>query len=822
MNLNRKLILAFFTTFLWASSNAQTIVKKLSAKRTDKPIKIDGILDDEAWKMAESGSDFIQLRPIPGAKEKTGRTTVVKIMYDDVAIYVYARMNELSSDSIARQIVPRDQVGNADFIGVIFDTYLDKINGSGFYVTAAGSQFDAKYSQTGNEDSNWNAVWFSEVKIDNEGWSAEMKIPYSALRFSSKDMQTWGMNFCRSRRKVNEQYFWNNVDPKVNGFINQAGELTNIGNIKAPVRLSFSPYISNNTSYYQYNQADLKNLNSKINGGLDVKYGINDAFTLDMTLVPDFGQVQSDNRILNLSPFDVRFNERRQFFTEGTEMFNKGDLFYSRRVGLEPSFDNSENSLGSTEKIINRPSGSKLINATKISGRTPGGLGIGIFNAVTNRMYTSILDTVSGIERKAESQPLTNYNILVLDQSLKNNSSLTFLNTNVLREGTAYDANVSAVLFRLNNKTNKYFVSGEGKVSYLTPQGVNTAQTGLSYKLGFGKQSGSFFWNVQQELTDEKYNSNDLSFFTNNNYLDHNLRFGYNNYKPTKWYNQFESWIQIAYSERFKKREYQSFGIYPGVWIQFKNFWTLNINSDWRFEGNNFYESRSNGKVFREPANHGINANFNTNQSKRYSIGAFTGIQEKSMLNGWGWGWGIWQNYRVNDKFSLGTEFSTEPRFDYVGWTDNFFDESTQSNQIVFSRYDRQTVEAIFSTKYTFSPVMGLTLRARHYWSERENRQFYSLTADGTLTEYPSYTKNKDQNYNVFNIDMIYTWQFAPGSELSVTYKNAGENSGSILQKNYSRNFESTIRSKQNNSLALKILYYIDYLNLRRKVKAAG
>jgi hypothetical protein len=811
-----KSVCCLFLIFLSARAYSQDTVKRLKAERTNLPVKIDGNLNDEAWRNAESGKDFIELRPIPGATEKVGKTTEVKILYDDAAIYVYARMNEINPDSIAKQIVPRDNVGNADFIGVIFDTYHDKINGTGFYVTAAGSQYDAKYSQTGNEDDNWNAVWFSAVTIDKKGWSAEMKIPYSALRFSSKDVQTWGINFTRRRQKFNQQSFWSNVDPKVSGFINQEGELNNLQNIKAPVRLSFSPYISNNTSHYPYNITGLNNLSSKMNGGMDVKYGLNDAFTLDMTLVPDFGQVQSDNRILNLTPFEIRFDERRQFFTEGTEMFNKGDLFYSRRIGIEPNYGNLQGGTNDNEIITKNPSGSKLINATKISGRTSKGLGIGLFNAVTNRMFSTVKDTITGIERTAESQPLTNYNIFVLDQSLKNNSSATFINANTLRQGSSYDANVMAMLFNINDKKNKYFVAGEAKMSHQTTNGTAKPQNGISYELGFGKQSGSFNWNFEQELSDKKFNPSDLGFFTNNNFVENELGLLYNIYTPGKWYNQIESWMEISYIERLSQRKYQSARINPGVWIQFKNFWTLNLNSTYSFEGNDFYEPRTTGKVFRTPSQRIIRSTINTNRSKDYQIGGFLALLDKSLFQGWGWSWGTWQTYRLNDKFSTSTEVIVEPRFNYAGWVDAHLDEDTQKEETIFSRYDRKTVEAVLSTRYTFSPLMGLTLRARHYWSERENRQFYSLDNDGSLSGYPNYVKNKNQNYNVFNIDMTYTWQFAPGSELNVTYKNLEESDGNNLYRNYSQNFERIINSPQNNSLLIKVLYYIDYLDLKK------
>lgn len=308
------------------------------------------------------------------------------------AIFLAAGMYA-KPDSVAHELVSRDQIGNADFFGVFLDTYLDRINGNGFIVTAAGAQFDAKYSQVGGEDENWNAVWESEVKLDEQGWTAEMKIPYSALRFSSKDVQNWGINFIRKRALENSQTFWNFVDPKVNDLLNQSGTMVGLEHIKAPLRLSFSPYVSALINHYPNNVPGVKNTTASFNGGMDVKYGISNSFTLDMTLIPDFGQVQSDNRILNLTPFEVKFNENRSFFTEGTELFNKGDLFYSRRIGVSPTYFNDlSGKIRAGETIIKSPLESKVINATKVSGRTAKGLGIGIFNAVTNSMNAVVED----------------------------------------------------------------------------------------------------------------------------------------------------------------------------------------------------------------------------------------------------------------------------------------------------------------------------------------------------------------------------------------------------------------------------------------------
>ncbi len=792
-------------------SSAQLTVdaKKLPAKRTSITPKIDGVIEEDVWSNAPVADKFIQNRPTPGLSESYDKRTEVRFLYDDFAVYVAARMYD-HPDSIARELVGRDNIGNADFVGVVFDTFKDGINGYGFFVTAAGVQFDAKYSQTGGEDPNWNAVWESAVKRDELGWVAEFKIPYSALRFASTDVQNWGLNITRKRTGFNQQFFWNPVDPRISGFINQSGVWEGLKDIKAPIRLSFSPYVSTFVSHFPNNVPGVKNTTSSINGGMDVKYGINQSFTLDLTLIPDFGQVQSDNRILNLTPFEVRYDERRQFFTEGTELFSKGDLFYSRRIGNDPSYyHNIESSLKPGEVILSSPSQSKLINATKISGRTAKGLGIGFFNAITNKMFAEVVDA-NGVKREIESQPLTNYNVFVVDQTLKNASSVSLVNTNVIRQGSAYDANVTAFLFDLKDKKQTYGVRGDAKMSYITnPVGPST--NGYSYSLAFGKQSGNFLWEYEQELADQNYDPSDMGFYTNNNFFDQSLEAVYKVYKPGKWYNQMQGYIASEYSRKFKAGDYQYFGIYPGYYVQFKNFWSAELNLQWNAEGNDFYESRGMG-VFKEPESYGAALYINPNRTKAYNFGGNIRFLRKKLMNGANYNYYFFQNLRLSDKFAIGLDLGYNPSFNYVNWV------ARDGNRAVFSRYDRNTVENSFDTKFSFNDRMGINARVRHYWSDRRNKEFFYLNSDGRLDPYNGAPiNNADRTYNVFNIDLVYTWVFAPGSELSVTYKNAAESSQQLHRKRYFNNFDYIVNAPQINSLSIKVLYFIDYLDLKKK-----
>lgn len=447
--------------------------RQLAAKRISSTIKIDGILDDAGWKDAPLANKFTELRPTPFKLESVDNATEVYLLYSNAGIYVGGYLHEKNKDSIAAELSGRDGFGNNDFVGVIFDTYHDKLNGFEYFVTPLGEQWDAKVSPNTNgnsEDFSWNAVWESKAKLQADGWSFEMFIPYSAIRFGKKNVQDWGFNIVRKRQKSAQQLFWQSIDPNVNGFLTQEGLFTGLEGIKPPMRLQFSPYLSTYINSDGTAAPGVKKNSATINGGMDVKYGLNQAFTLDMTLIPDFGQVQSDNRVLNLTPFEQRFNENRAFFTEGTELFGKGNLFYSRRIGVEPIVTTPIN-VSSNDIIEKYPSQAKILNATKISGRTQKGLGVGILNAITQRQYAIIRDTSTNITRSDQNMPLTNYNIFVLDQTLKNNSSVSLINTNVWRSGDDYDANVTSALFDFNDKKNKWNIGGNVSFSNLLGKG---------------------------------------------------------------------------------------------------------------------------------------------------------------------------------------------------------------------------------------------------------------------------------------------------------------------------------------------------------------
>jgi len=826
------MLIAFLSVCFLA--NAQTNSKKITALRTNADFKIDGNLNEAAWKTAPVANNFIELRPNTDRKEDSLNRTEVYVLYNDKGIYFGGYCHEKYKDSIATELVGRDNFGSNDFIGLVLDTYQDKINGFEYFVTPLGEQMDAKFvppDNNGNtEDISWNSVWESSSKLQPDGWSFEIFLPYSALRFSKKDVQKWGFNIIRKRNKSGQQLFWNPINPQVNGFLTQSGTLIIPDKISPPIRLSFSPYFSTYLNHYPYNTAGIKNTTYNVNGGMDIKYGINESFTLDATLVPDFGQTQSDNQVLNLTPFEVKYNENRSFFTEGTELFNKGNLFYSRRIGAEPlHYNEVAGQLDSTEHITNNPTETKLLNAVKISGRNKNKLGIGFFNAITQPMYATV-ENDSGAQQKIATNPLTNYNIFVLDQSLKNNSSVTLVNSSVLRNSKDYNANVTAALFNLFDKKNTWNLYGNAYSSTLfSTKNV----TGYKYGTGFGKVSGRFNFSTTVQVIDDKFNQNDLGIQFYNNNINTYVYAGYYFTKPSKWFNRWYNNININYDQLFVPRAYQSLKLNYSGNLQLKNLWRVGIFINISPKGNDFYEPRVTGRVYKSPAFYNQAVYVESNSAKKYSIMLSTVLGNTYLFNSKEYFTEFNQTMRFNNKISVSHYISLDPITNNVGFANsnssNGLDGIYDTNTIIFGRRNRMTIENRVNFKYSFNNKMYITLRLRHYLSTVNYKEFFILntaggldkiaTTNNAVTQYIINNHNFNNNYNIFNIDMVYSWRFAPGSEFNIVWKNAGNNNEQTIIDNYLKNFNHTLAAPQNNSVSIKVLYYIDYLQLKKRDK---
>lgn len=773
--------------------------KKLQAISTVENITIDGKNNEDAWKSIPTATDFIMFEPDNGKPISDAKKTDVKVLYDNTAIYILATLHDDEPNKISKELTNRDVFGISDHFSVSINGYNDGQQDFRFYVSAAGVQMDCLATED-SEDYTWDAIWSSEVTHTNFGWVVEMRIPYAALRFSKAEKQTWGINFMREIKRDFQKYTWNHVDTKIGSIINQEGILEGIENIKTPTRLFFIPYTS---AYYQQNDFGS---DKTFKAGMDIKYGINDAFTLDAILVPDFGQTKFDNAILYLEPFEQLLNENRPFFTEATDLFAKGGMFYSRRIGGEPL---TELETATNEEITDYPSTVDLINAVKVSGRTEKGLGVGFLNAVTEKTYATIHDTTTNMSRKEVIEPLVNYNVLVFDQRFNQNSSVSFVNTNTLRNGNFRDANASALLFDLNTKANTYNLYGDFKYST-----INDIEDYDGYKtaLNFAKTSGRYRYLFSAKYLSENYDINDLGIIFYTNYHAAYGELSYRIVNPTKVFNTFKA-IQAVNIEKQNTTGKIQEGWYKIIAnaTTLKNHYLeflLQVNPLDRFD---FYEPRSYGSYVYKPKSILGYGQFYSDETRpfHYELELSTEKFDEENRNIYRVFGGA--KYRFSDKFSLSYNFEYTRMVNDRGWVG--FDNT----DIIFGERNREITQHYFTGKYSITNKMTFNLIARYYWSYSENHEYFTLQDDGYLTPNTSYSQNKNRNFNSWNLDFSYSWWFAPGSELSILYRNYALESTNVVEKNTQENFNNLFGGNLTNIFSISLRYYIDYNSLKSK-----
>ncbi len=804
------LLFAFIFSASMLFSQTENTRKIIKTNRVANAPKVDGILDDTAWENAEIANNFVMVKPNNGGKEIETHKTEVKIVYNDEAIFVSAMLFDNDPDNIPMEFTSRDNIAQTDFFMITLNPNNDGLNMTEFIVMSTGTQADSNVSN-GEEDFNWSAVWKSAVKITDNGWTVEMKIPYSELRFSNQKIQTWGINFYRKLVKQNAEYSWNRIDNTKGIWTQYDGVLSGIENINPPVRLSFYPYASTSVSY-----VDKKNRYNN-NLGLDLKYGITENFTLDLTLVPDFGQTAFDDVELNLGPFEQEFSEQRQFFTEGTELFGKGNLFYSRRIGNRPTaFYIVDDNLADNETVTKNPEKVNLLNAVKISGRTKGGLGIGFFNAVTNKAEATIKKTVKENGKTTDTfykkitEPVANYNVLVLDQQFNKNSSVTFINTNVLREGEFRDANITGLLYYLTNKNNTHFIDGNLKMANINENG--SMETGYSFDLSIGKSAGNWQGEIGYNLEDEKYKINDLGFQRRNNEQALYGNISYKILNPTKYFNDFKVSVRFFSSFLYKPKKHTDNSYRLSVFTTTKKRFTFGGN----IFGNigklhDYYEARKSiaeERFFIRNPRISVNAFTSTDFRKKLAIDFKAFVSRYFNENKQAFGIITSPRYRFSNRFSLIYNFKYITSKNVLGYVDN------EGDDIIFGKRKSKSYENEITGKYSFGIKSSLSISFRHLWTPVEySSQYYVLNSDGYLSNH-NYTDNNDRNFNNWNLDLSYLWEFAPGSQLIVFYRNfiTSDNQSKL---NFVNNLEELFNQPTSHTLSLKLVYFIDYNNIK-------
>ena len=793
--------------------------KEIMANKRVTTISLDGKLDELQWKNTKWYSGFTQMRPFPG--EVPSKETKVSMLYDEEAVYFGIKCFD-HPDSLSKVLSIRDDFNpNLDVFAIFIDTYQDNQNGFMFALTSRGVQLDAKIFNSEFNDL-FNLVWRSKTEINDEGWFAEVKIPYSALRFPKSEIQNWNINFGRQISRFREEVTWMPVNPDLENYLLESGSVKGIKDVSPPLRLALIPFVSSYTSFSRDSEVF-----STYNGGMDVKYGINEAFTLDVTLLPDFGQVIFDQQVLNISPFEIRFNENRQFFTEGTELFNKSGLFYSRRIGVQTPSKVYQSQLNDNEELTEIPTSVPLINASKISGRLNNGLGIGIFNGVTAEQKAIAFNSYDSSNREIVVSPLSNYNVLVLDQNLKNNGFITFTNTNVSRAGEFYDANVSGISTKFNSKNNDYFIETQAVVSNII--NLNENSIGHTWGMEAGKQRGNLTYGIEYYEESDRYNPNDLGFLRANNSRVSEISIGYRNFNP----------------KNRKLNKYFTSASFSSEWLYAPNlfggnFWnaraTMISNSfnatGLRLSGtinesNDYFEPRGENigeEKFIRPVWTSLRAWFSSNYQKRFALDVGLGYVFVERNDWWEWNYDFETRFRItNQLFFIHT---WEQRFqnNSEGYAVNFGTPEYSHNGIIFGNRDRINTTQTISIDYTLTNRIGLTFRLRNYNAIVNYNSFSELLSSGRLDYLENYTGNDengqsvyDINYNAFTIDMLFRWVFFPGSEINIVWKNSIFSNNEKVNQNYWNTLFNSLEDGPMNTFSVKLIYWLDAQYLKKK-----
>ncbi len=791
--------------------------REVQVIRASSSIKIDGKLDEADWLIAPATQGFTEKSPEPNTP--SSYQTEVKLLYDDEALYVAARMYDTNPEQILRQLSTRDDFWsiNADKFVVYIDAISSKQGAFAFGVSASGVEFDASLT-LGDADFNWDAAWSSQVNIDEQGWTAELQIPYSQLRFPNQDVQTWGINFLREVRRDREVSFWAAIDPSIDGEVQQYGQAVGIHGIKPSIRLNFLPFAVARVQHQSDGDPNTSDWKPQFSGGMDLKYGIGQSLTLDVSLIPDFSDVLSDDQQFNIGPFEIFFEERRPFFTEGTEILNRGDLFYSRRVGSQPiAFNKAYSGLDSAEYVASNPERSPLLNAIKLTGRNQKGFGIGVFNAITGPTE-AVIQGPDG-SRTVQTSPVSNYNVLVVDQLMPNNSFISFTNTNVMRFGKYNDANVSALTFRKRDKKNQYGVYASGAFSQQYVQSENSEtylDMGFAYYAGFEKASGNFRFSLTQDVKSNTYNPNDLGFLTRANNFTHTLSVGYRIFSPFWVYNNARANLLIDYAMLYKPMVHNQLFINLSAVGNSRKFMTTGFDLNLLpLPTHDYFEPRQSGMKFILPPSVELSGWFSSDYRKPFALDGNCGINRSYN--------GVWQRtaiygsltpiVRFSDRFNMNISNETVLRFNDVG-----FATFTDQGESIFGYRYRQDVINAISAQYLFTRNIAISLRVRHYWGLVDYSDYFVLQDDGTLGEY-SGNVNRNTNFNAFNVDLFFRWRFAPGSELNLTWKNSVLSFGEVVDRNFVRNLGNVLDQDQLNSITLKVLYFVDYRQVEKTLK---
>jgi hypothetical protein len=748
-------------------------------------MEIDGALDEPEWQDAQVFRGFTQREPVEG--EPAENDTEVRVLLGEGAVWIGARMWDSDPERIVARLTRRDNSGSHDEFGVLFDPNLDGLTGYGFVVNAANVQRDIYFYEDSREDEAWDAVWASEVRLDPQGWTAEMRIPLSQIRYEASDEpQAWGINFYRQRVASNEETHYALVSGLQQGNVSQWARIENIRVSQSARRLEVLPYVVSSVHRAPAEPGDpfFDGTAADARFGVDLSYGLGAAFTLDATINPDFGQVEADPAVINLSAFETFFQERRPFFVEDARVFDftlsggSNQLFYSRRVGRAPQGATRNEPTGAAFTDV--PANATILGAAKLAGRTEGGLSIGALFAVTGRERGEAL-LPGDVTGEFPVEPRSQYGTASVVKDFRGGASQVGLLGTAMRRDLPGDGSfdwLSSSAFSGGVKFNHqwsdrtwavfgYYAGSHVRGSEEAITGIQrssihyfqrpdatrfrmdpdaTSLTGRDWRITFAKQNGEHWTgSVWAAEVTKGFEVNDVGFSTRSEVLDGGAAISYREIRPGRVFRNynlglrsFHNWSHEALDDTWSIDSWQNartggnYGFNANG--QFLNYWSAGFNVGYGIQQMSRRQTRG-GPMMVLPSSVNLNFNASTDRRRALSFGAFVGINDARRGIGGGRTFELEMQLRPNDNLTV----SVAPRYfrsrsgdQYVTSTSTLPYAPTFGTRYLFADLEQRNFSMETRVDWIFSPTLSLQLYAQPLISSGDYLTYKQLAAART------------------------------------------------------------------------------------------
>ena len=759
------LVSVFVGSLVTCSLFAQDQKRIYTTKRINpEPPVIDGHLDDSVWEKVEWQGDFIQSEPNDG--KPPAQKTAFKILYDDEDVYVGIRAYDTEPDSIVMRKSRRDE-DDGDILAVQFDSYFDHLTAFTFMVTAAGVKIDGVFTNDGdNEDYTWDPIWYADTYVDDEGWSAEMRIPLNQLRFSGEENQVWGLQVGRYLFRRQELSLWQHIPQDASGWVHLFGELHGITGIKPSMRFELLPYTMGKTETMRQEEGNpfTHGRLNKLDIGLDGKIGITSDLTMDFTINPDFGQVEADPSVVNLTAFETFYEEKRPFFIEGNNILNyrimigDGDfsfdnLFYSRRIGRfpshEPDLDDDEN--------MRMPENSSILGAMKITGKTRSGFSIGVMDAVTARERAEI--DLAGQRRYETVEPMTNYFLGRVQKDFREGSTkiggiatntyrnikdshIEFLNRSAVTGGVDFEHSwkertytlmfntvfshlrgTEEAMLEAQTASQRYFQRSDA--DHVEVDSSRTSLSGFGGTLVFSKSgSGHINFALGGTWRSPGLELNDMGFLREADKAMEFVWIQYREWEPFSIFRRFSVWFN-----QWRGWNFGGENIFDGgniaFSLQFKNYWELSSGVGRNFEG--LSASALRGGPSLQYASRWNNWYYVGTDERKALRASFSGSD--------GWvddGYSQWHSFRPGITWQPNNtlSFSFNPFYninkDDLQYVDTI--EMDDGDRYIFGRIDQKTLGLVLRLNACITPTLTIQYYGQPFVSAGKYTRFKHIT----------------------------------------------------------------------------------------------